>query len=229
MCRRRRPITKPRALSRGAAEETYAYYSVTQMASYALGFPIVTGCRTTAPRPSNRWAGSRRTTPTTCSSPSSTGRRAGRGVRPEDPGSGADSGGLGGLPEATAPLGALRPRHQIPALPAPGGSLPPRRRSCTASCTACTISRGSTGIGIGLLASMLASEVVPQFLTDGTLWRLAVLWAALQLGECQQRFSWAGGTSRACTGGPACCSWRSGRISGSPSWMCCAIASPSMR
>jgi cellulose synthase (UDP-forming) len=33
-------------IARGAAEETYAYYATTQMASYALGFPIVTGCHT---------------------------------------------------------------------------------------------------------------------------------------------------------------------------------------
>ena len=47
----------------------------------------------------------------------------------------------------------------------------------------------TTGIGIGLLASMLASGAVPQFLTDGTLWRLASLYAALQLGEFyRQRF-----------------------------------------
>lgn len=39
-------------IARGAAEETYAYYSSHQMASYAMGHPIVTGChnvhRTTA-------------------------------------------------------------------------------------------------------------------------------------------------------------------------------------
>jgi cellulose synthase (UDP-forming) len=34
-------------IARGAAEETYEYYSVSQMASYAMGFPIVTGCHTT--------------------------------------------------------------------------------------------------------------------------------------------------------------------------------------
>jgi len=34
-------------IARGAAEETYAYYSVTQMASYNLGFPIVVGCHHT--------------------------------------------------------------------------------------------------------------------------------------------------------------------------------------
>jgi cellulose synthase (UDP-forming) len=31
-------------VARGAAEETYAYYSSIQMASYAIGYPIVTGC-----------------------------------------------------------------------------------------------------------------------------------------------------------------------------------------
>jgi cellulose synthase (UDP-forming) len=33
-------------VARGAAEETYAYYSSIQMTSYALGYPIVTGCHT---------------------------------------------------------------------------------------------------------------------------------------------------------------------------------------
>ncbi|MGH9276915.1 MAG: glycosyltransferase [Acidimicrobiales bacterium] len=33
-------------VARGAAEETYAYYSSIQMSSYALGYPIVTGCHT---------------------------------------------------------------------------------------------------------------------------------------------------------------------------------------
>ncbi|HKR00653.1 MAG TPA: glycosyltransferase [Pyrinomonadaceae bacterium] len=31
-------------IARGAAEETYSYYSCTQMAAYALGHPFVTGC-----------------------------------------------------------------------------------------------------------------------------------------------------------------------------------------
>jgi cellulose synthase (UDP-forming) len=31
-------------IARGAAEETYAYYSSLQMTSYAIGYPIVTGC-----------------------------------------------------------------------------------------------------------------------------------------------------------------------------------------
>jgi cellulose synthase (UDP-forming) len=33
-------------VAQGAAEETYAYYSSIQMTSYALGYPIVTGCHT---------------------------------------------------------------------------------------------------------------------------------------------------------------------------------------
>ena len=34
-------------IAQGAAEETYAYYSSLQQASYALGYPIVTGCHNT--------------------------------------------------------------------------------------------------------------------------------------------------------------------------------------
>ncbi|MBD0373987.1 MAG: glycosyltransferase, partial [Pyrinomonadaceae bacterium] len=34
-------------IASGAAEETYAYYSCTQMAAYALGYPFVTGCHNT--------------------------------------------------------------------------------------------------------------------------------------------------------------------------------------
>ena len=34
-------------IARGAAEETYAYYSSLQMTSYAVGYPIVTGCHNT--------------------------------------------------------------------------------------------------------------------------------------------------------------------------------------
>ncbi len=34
-------------IARGAAEETYAYYSSLQMAAYAMGYPIITGCHNT--------------------------------------------------------------------------------------------------------------------------------------------------------------------------------------
>jgi cellulose synthase (UDP-forming) len=34
-------------IARGAAEETYAYYSTIQMASYGMGYPVVIGCHNT--------------------------------------------------------------------------------------------------------------------------------------------------------------------------------------
>jgi cellulose synthase (UDP-forming) len=34
-------------IARGAAEETYPYYSIVQMAAYAMGYPIVVGCHNT--------------------------------------------------------------------------------------------------------------------------------------------------------------------------------------
>lgn len=34
-------------VARGSAEETYAYYSVTEMASYGMGQPVLTGCHNT--------------------------------------------------------------------------------------------------------------------------------------------------------------------------------------
>ena len=34
-------------IARGAAEETYGYYSATQMFGYSMGYPIVTGCHST--------------------------------------------------------------------------------------------------------------------------------------------------------------------------------------
>ena len=34
-------------IARGAAEETYAYYSCVQMASYGMGYPIIVGCHNT--------------------------------------------------------------------------------------------------------------------------------------------------------------------------------------
>lgn len=34
-------------IARGAAEESYTFYSSTQMASYGLGYPIIVGCHTT--------------------------------------------------------------------------------------------------------------------------------------------------------------------------------------
>src|SRR3972149_8315740 len=43
-------------IARGAAEETYAYFSSIQMASYGLGYPIIVGCHNThrGPAPKQR-------------------------------------------------------------------------------------------------------------------------------------------------------------------------------
>ena len=47
----------------------------------------------------------------------------------------------------------------------------------------------TTGVGIGCLTYMLASGSVPQFLTDGTFWRLIGLFTAMQSAELYaQRF-----------------------------------------
>jgi hypothetical protein len=47
----------------------------------------------------------------------------------------------------------------------------------------------TTGIGLGLLAYMLVSGALLQFLTDGTVWRFVGLGVALQLAEFyRQRF-----------------------------------------
>src|SRR4030095_2732162 len=51
----------------------------------------------------------------------------------------------------------------------------------------------TTGVGIGVFAWILASGAVPQLLTDGTLWWLAALDVALQLGGWDQRRVFWGG------------------------------------
>ena len=183
-------------IARGAAEETYAYYSVTQMASYALGFPIVTGLH------HHRAA-------------ASTGGRV-RGARRRRPAPHLPlpGGGLAGvyvpkiLARGLTPVdwaGYLRQqRRWARSVLDIKFRLYPRLAGACRAASESWASHGlyylqglTTGIGIGLLASMLASRVVPQFLTDGTLWRLAVLWAALQLGELyQQRFFLGGWDER---------------------------------
>jgi cellulose synthase (UDP-forming) len=178
-------------VARGAAEETYAYYSVTQMASYALGFPIVTGCHTThritalqqvggfAAHDADDllitflyraagWQGvyvpkilARGLTPVDWTGYLRQQRRWARSVL--DIKFRGYPRLVGRLPRRTRVLGFLHGLYYLQGLP--------------------------TGIGIGLLASMLASGAVPQFLTDGTLWRVLGLYAAMQMAEFyQQRF-----------------------------------------
>jgi hypothetical protein len=178
-------------IARGAAEETYAYYSATQMASYALGLPIVTGCHTAhrvtalqavggfAPHDADDllityhyraagWQGvyipkilARGLTPVDWAGYLTQQRRWARSV--------------------------LDIKWRI--YPQLAGRLPRRERLLGLLHGLYYLQGLTTGIAIGLLAWMLASGAVPQFLTDGTLWHLVGLYAALQLTEFyQQRF-----------------------------------------
>jgi len=186
-------------IARGAAEETYAYYSATQMASYALGLPIVTGCHTAhrvaalqevggfAPHDADDllityhyraagWQGvyvpkirARGLTPVDWAGYLTQQRRWARSVL--DIKFRRYPRLAGHLPRQARVLGFLHGLYYLQGL--------------------------TTGIGIGLLASMLASGAVPQFLTDGTLWRLLGLYAAMQMAEFyQQRFFLGGWNER---------------------------------
>jgi cellulose synthase (UDP-forming) len=178
-------------VARGAAEETYAYYSVTQMASYGLGFPIVTGCHTAhraaalqqvggfAPHDADDllitfmyraagWQGvyvpkilARGLTPVDWASYLTQQRRWARSV--------------------------LDIKFRI--YPRLAGRLPRRERILGFLHGLYYLQGLTIGVWMGLLAYMLATGAVPQFLRDGTLWRLLGLFAAFELPEFyQQRF-----------------------------------------
>jgi Glycosyltransferase like family 2 len=178
-------------IARGAAEETYAYYSVTQMASYGLGVPIVTGCHTTHRMTALQQVG---------------------GFAPHD----ADdllitlwyrAAGWQGVYVPTILARGLTPvdwagyltqqrRWARSVLDIKFRVYPdlaerlPRREQVLGWLHGLYYLRGlTTGIGIGLLAYMLVSGSVPQFLTDGTVWRFVGLGMALQGTEFyRQRF-----------------------------------------
>jgi cellulose synthase (UDP-forming) len=178
-------------IARGAAEETYAYYSVTQMASYALGFSIVTGCHTAHRVAALKQVG---------------------GFAPHD----ADDLLITYLYRAAGWQGVYVPKILARGLTPVDwvGYLTQQRRWARSvldiklrhyprfagllSVSACLLGglhglyylQGLTvGAAVGLLAYLLASGHVPQFVTDGTLWRLAVLYTMLQLADVfRQRF-----------------------------------------
>jgi Glycosyltransferase like family 2 len=178
-------------IARGAAEETYAYYSVTQMASYALGFPIVTGCHTTHRATALQQVGGFAAHDADDLLLTFLYRAAGwqgvyvpqilaRGLTPVD-----WAGYLGQQRRWARSVLDIKFRRY----PRLAGRLPRRERVLGFLHGLSYLQGLTTGVGIGLLAWILASGAVPQFLTDGTLWRLAPLYAALQLGEWyQQRF-----------------------------------------
>jgi cellulose synthase/poly-beta-1,6-N-acetylglucosamine synthase-like glycosyltransferase len=169
-------------IARGAAEETYAYYAATQMASYALGFPIVTGCHTAHRTVALRQLG---------------------GFAPHD----ADdllitflyrAAGWQGVYVAKILARGLTPVDWVGYLtqqrrwarsvldikcrlyPHLAGRLPRRERVIGFWHGLYYLQGLTTGVGVGLLSYMLASGAVSQFLIDGTLWRLLGVYVALQ-------------------------------------------------
>jgi Glycosyltransferase like family 2 len=178
-------------IARGAAEETYAYYSATQMASYALGLPIVTGCHTahrvaaleevggfaahdaddlliTYHYRAAGWQGvyvpkilARGLTPVDWAGYLTQQRRWARSVL--DIKCKLYPTFAGRLSRAACVLGSLHGLYYLQGLTA--------------------------GVGVGLLAYMLASGQVPQLFGDGTLWRVLGLHAVLQAVDgYRQRF-----------------------------------------
>jgi cellulose synthase (UDP-forming) len=178
-------------IARGAAEETYAYYSVTQMASYGLGLPIVTGCHTTHRVMALQQLGGFATHDADDLLITFLYRAAGwqgmyvpkilaRGLTPVD--------WVGYLTQqrrwARSVLD-IKCRLYLQL----AGHLPRRQRILGFWHGLYYLQGLTTAVALGTLAWMLASGAVPQFLSDGTLWRLLALYAALQLGEFyQQRF-----------------------------------------
>ncbi len=91
-------------VARGAAEETYAYYSSIQMSAYALGYPIVTGCHNTH-RPADH--------------PPVPERRVARRLRSRNARRRARPGRLGRFPRSAAPLGPVGAGHKVPRIRKP--------------------------------------------------------------------------------------------------------------
>jgi cellulose synthase (UDP-forming) len=178
-------------IARGAAEETYAYYSATQMASYALGLPIVTGCHTahrvaalkevggfaahdaddlliTYHYRAAGWQGvyvpkilARGLTPVDWAGYVTQQRRWARSVL--DIKFKLYPTFAGRLSRAARVLGSLHGLYYLQGLTA--------------------------GAGVGLLAYLLASGQAPQLFGDGTLWRVLGLHVVLRaVDSYRQRF-----------------------------------------
>jgi cellulose synthase (UDP-forming) len=186
-------------IARGAAEETYEYYSASQMASYAMGFPIVTGCHTTH---------------------RVTALRQVAGFAPHD----ADDLLLTYLYRASGWKGVYVPKILAQGLTPVDWSayltqqlrwarsvLDIKFRVCpklmgrlSLSARACSVLHGlyylqglTTLAGALLLAFMLSTGLIPQFVSSATLSKLLVLYAAMQLSAFyKQRFFLGGPTER---------------------------------
>jgi cellulose synthase (UDP-forming) len=178
-------------IARGAAEETYAYYSSTQMASYAMGFPIVTGCHTTHRVAALQQVGGFATHDADDLLITFLYRTAGwqgvyvpkilaRGLTPVD--------WVGYLTQQRRwARSVLDIKCRV--YPRLAAGLPRRERVLGYLHGLYYLQGLTTGVGLVVLAVMLASGCIPQFLTDGTLWRVGGLYAVLQVAEFyRQRF-----------------------------------------
>jgi cellulose synthase (UDP-forming) len=178
-------------IARGAAEETYAHYSATQMASYAMGFPIVTGCHTIHRVAALQQVGGFATHDADDLLITFLYRTAGwqgvyvpkilaRGLTPVD--------WVGYLTQQRRwARSVLDIKCRV--YPQLAGRLPRRERVLGYLHGLYYLQGLTTGVGLGLLTVMLATGCIPQFLTDGMLWRVAGLYAVLQVTEFyRQRF-----------------------------------------
>jgi cellulose synthase/poly-beta-1,6-N-acetylglucosamine synthase-like glycosyltransferase len=178
-------------IARGAAEETYEYYSVSQMASYAMGFPIVTGRHTT-----HRM----------------TALRQVAGFAPHD----GDDLLLTYLYRASGWKGVYVPKVLAHGLTPVDWSVyltqqlrwarslldikfrvcPKLMRLFPLKVRVCSVLHGlyylqglTTLVGVLLLAFMLSTGFVPQFVSAATISKLLVLYAVMQLSDFyKQRF-----------------------------------------
>ena len=111
-------------VARGAAEETYSYYSSTQMASYHMSFPIITGChhshRVTALKQVGGFAAHDADDLLITLL-----YRAAGGIPAEDSGEGDHSGGLDRLPDSATSLGTVGARREVSSLSQARGPFAP--------------------------------------------------------------------------------------------------------
>ena len=105
-------------IARGAAEETYAYYSSVQMAAYGMGYPVIVGChnshRMTALQ-GGRWISGPRGRGSSAHISLSHQRLAGS-LCPRDFGTRTGPGRLEWVPPPATPLGPIGDGRQIAAL-----------------------------------------------------------------------------------------------------------------
>jgi cellulose synthase (UDP-forming) len=178
-------------IARGAAEETYAYYSSIQMVAYALGYPIVTGChnthRTTALREVGGFA------PHAADDLLITVLYRARGWRgvyvPEILAKGLTPVDWPGYLTQQRRWARSVVDIKLRIFPKVAGDLPLRERIMSAIHGLYYIQSVGTALQILLLVAMLATGITPAIVSVFTIRRLVLLYIAMQAGEFfRQRF-----------------------------------------